>query len=392
MKRIIEFFKRKKKENTILENNFKKSELPIFFTERKIEKIYLSAFPGNKFGQFSNFFDFKYSYNLILFLDESLNSTYQDYYEKNFTNLKEKFSEKGRNFIKVPDTAESTEFIDYKYFFPDSSIHFKDFNNIRKEMYENLDQSVLRFLGYQGTIKTGFLSVYERQIVFVEKLEHETIEEFVINYIKNLGTKVKEEKVNIFYSIDNKDDPKRKEPPIEIDESTEKIVEEIQLKVQRLVETGNFFLVAPFMEMLLNQSILINAQPSSIKITSDFRIFLTNYDLEIKMNHLTKAIYFLFLKEEKPIDLNNLQQYKIKLLNLYKHISYKNSLDDMEESVDALLSPESDLIYMHLSRIKSAFIKKIDSNFAMNYYIIGTRGKPKYINLSKDLIIWEEDF
>lgn len=343
--KIFNWFKRKETKNNITPS---KIELPKFITERKIEKIYYSSFPENKFGAFSSFFNFRYSYNVILFLDESLNPAFSDYFEKNFTDLKDKFSEKERNFIKIPETTEKTDLIDYKYFFPQSNIKFKNFNSIRKEMYGNIDSSILKFLNYEGSIKTGFLSIFERNIVFVEKLEHETIEEFVINYIENLGTKAKEEKINIFYSLD-KDKSKKKEPAIEIDETTEKIVEEIQLKVQQLVETGNFFLIAPLMERLLNQPFFPKTKISQIKITSDFKILLTDYDMEIKMNHLTKAIYFLFLKEEEPIDLNNLHQYKTKLLNLYKHISYKNSLEDMEESIDALLHLESNLIYMHLN-------------------------------------------
>ncbi|KMQ64254.1 hypothetical protein ACM39_17170 [Chryseobacterium sp. FH2] len=388
MKRIIQFFRKKKKET--LATNFKKPELPPFFTERKIEKIYPIDFPGDKFGRFSNFFDFNSSYNFILFLDLTSNSDYQIYLKENFPKLQNQFSEKDRNFIQIPDYTENTELIDYKYFFPNSSTEFNNFNNISKEMYSNIDSSILQFLGYKGNIKTGFLSVYERNIVFVEKLEDETISDYVEKYILNLRTKNSEQKHTIFYSLDKENDSKRFEPSIEIDIDTEKIVEEIHLRVQKLVETGHFFLIAPLMEKLIKQPFFSNTTLSPIKITSDYQILLPDYDLEIKMNHLTKAIYFLFLHENRPIDLKQLSLYKDKLFTFYKYISYKNSLDEMEQSIDALLEPESNLIYMHLSRIKSAFIKKMDYNFAKNYYIVGSKGRPKYISLNKDLIIWEK--
>jgi len=119
-------------------------------------------------------------------------------------------------------------------------------------------------------------------------------------------------------------------------------------------------------------------------IAEDYKITLTDYgEIEIKMSHLTKSLYFLFLLK-REVHLDELKKHKETLFLIYKHISYQEDFDRMEESVDKLLRNENNEIYIHFSRIKSAFCKVIDQEIAKNYYIVGGKGQPKRIDLGKD--------
>lgn len=459
MKIFTNWFKRNKKVKLNLSVSSPKKEFPKFLTERKIEKIYHSAFPGNKFGLYSDFFMINWKNNLTFFLDKTENRSYSLFFKNYFDKVKEEFQEKGRNLIIIPEKIDQNIEIPYQYFLPFINKDFAGFENIKKDdfnryeqilvkyldelmgeeariksifdgdkmyirnpkartgqynknfkdspfqniistkkekTFESFDEMILDFIGYKGDAKSGFLSFYRGEIYFVEKLDDESIEYFVSEYIKHIPTDEEWDRERgrsmIFYSVDKDTDPKNKVPTIEIDEETEKMVDEISEKMEKIIASGQFFLVAPLIEKILKNGLNTLVKPSPIKITSDFKIILTHYDnIEIEMSHLTKAVYLLFLQNSERISLQKLHQYRNELLDLYKKISYKNSIEEMEKSVDAVVDIETKQIYMHLSRIKSAFYKKISFSMASEYCVLGSKNKPKFIPIERNLIIWEED-
>lgn len=448
------WFKRNKKVKPNLETT-PKEELPKFLTERKIEKIYPSAFPGDKFGLYSDFFMINWKNNLTFFLDKTENRSYSLFFKNYFEKVKEEFQEKGRNLIMIPEKIDKNIDIPYQYFLPFIKSDFTGFKNINKydfnryesifvnnlknlmgdealfkhlfdgkEMYitkpelrkgkynesfnnspfqniisiekdkifENFDEMILDFIGYKGDAKSGFLSFYDGEIHFVEKLDDESIEHFVSEYIKHIPTKEEWERGKdiIRYSIENLD-TENKIPPIEIDAKTQEMVDEIEQKMEKIINSGHFFLVAPLIEKILEKGMKTLTEPSPIKITSDFKIILTHYDnVEIEMSHLTKAIYLLFLQNNERISLHKLHQYRNELLDLYKQISYKNSVEEMEKSVNAVVDINTKQIYTHLSRIKSAFHRKVSFSIASEYCILGFKNEPKFIPIDRKLVIWEE--
>ncbi|MGY0408851.1 MAG: hypothetical protein ACWIPJ_10950, partial [Polaribacter sp.] len=207
--------------------------------------------------------------------------------------------------------------------------------------------------------------------------------QFVTDYLKFLTI----DKGNtIFYSI-GKDESK--EPNIELDEDTQATLNKIEAHLKTLKQSGQFFAIAPKVEQLVKKYIglggkQIESRISTLYIDKEFRIFLPEYNnIEIKLAHLTKAIYILFLKHPNGIHLADLKEHKQELFTIYKNISYKISLDKMEASIDDLFTKEN-AIFVHLSRIKSAFVKQFTDTYANNYYIQGEKGKEKYILLAKD--------
>lgn len=173
---------------------------------------------------------------------------------------------------------------------------------------------------------------------------------------------------------------------LNLDEETKKIVSDIGAKLRELNESGNFLLALPLLEKHINrikEQTIIPLSP--VHIDEHFRIFLPDYNnQEIKLNHLTKSLYFLFLME-REIKLEDLFLYREKLFHIYKNISYQENMTKMLESIDKLIKNEQSEIYTHFSRIKSAFCKVMDENIARNYYIVGGKGQPKRIDLDMSL-------
>lgn len=128
---------------------------------------------------------------------------------------------------------------------------------------------------------------------------------------------------------------------------------------------------------------------SPLYITKDYQIYLPDYQTTVEMSHLTKAVYLTFLKEKKPIDLNNLHQYSDTILHFYQSISYRNSLLAMRQTIATLTDLKTRNIYVHLSRIKSAFRDKLPDSVSLYYYVEGPKNEPKRIKLNRKRVIWE---
>lgn len=178
---------------------------------------------------------------------------------------------------------------------------------------------------------------------------------------------------------------------IQTDKEALLLVADIKIQIEKLVALKQFLLIRPYLENLIENDIGDKIKPSPIRITENFRILLPYYNnMEIKMSHLTKAIYLFFLQNPKGVYLHHLPKYRNEILSLYKQISYKNSIESMEKSIDNVVNMKTKLIYVHFSRIKKAFSEKLPPVLARGYYIISDKKQGiKYINIDKALIIWE---
>ena len=85
-------------------------------------------------------------------------------------------------------------------------------------------------------------------------------------------------------------------------DETKRLSEEIQVRVQRLRILG---VSETAIRSLLDEPVVI----SRMIITKDFRILLPDYDMEIKMTPLVKAVYFLFLMHPEGIQFFQLRSY-----------------------------------------------------------------------------------
>ena len=137
---------------------------------------------------------------------------------------------------------------------------------------------------------------------------------------------------------------------------------------------------------LINQSVKL----SHLRITKQFKIFLTDYDNEeIKMGPLPKTVFLFFLRHPEGVMFSHLQNYREELLRIYGQVCTNDDPRKMEDSIDRLINPFDNSICEKCANVKKAFILKIADNSASNYYISGAQGEKKLIPIDRSLVEWE---
>ncbi len=128
---------------------------------------------------------------------------------------------------------------------------------------------------------------------------------------------------------------------------------------------------------------------SRLSITTSNRIFLTDFDnREVKMDDLTKALYFFFLRHPEGARLKELQDHEPEILRIYSGITGRDDPDKIRESVHNLLDPFANNLNVSLSRIKKAFRDVVGDRIARFYYISGSPAQPRTLPLDRDLVLW----
>jgi len=128
---------------------------------------------------------------------------------------------------------------------------------------------------------------------------------------------------------------------------------------------------------------------SRLTITKGGTILLTDYNKEVKMEPLTKAVYLLFLKHPEGIAFKALPDYRKELAELYTTIKPLGLNDRVIKSIEDVTNPLLNSINEKCSRVKAAFLSEVDASLADQYYITGKGGEPKKVTLPRKLIIWE---
>ena len=128
---------------------------------------------------------------------------------------------------------------------------------------------------------------------------------------------------------------------------------------------------------------------SRLTITKEGSVMLTDYNKEVAMEPLTKAVYLLFLKHPEGIAFKELPDYRDELLELYAKIRTNGINDRVVKSIEDVTNPLLNSINEKCSRIKAAFQTAVDASLADQYYITGKSGEPKMVMLPRKLVVWE---
>ncbi len=128
---------------------------------------------------------------------------------------------------------------------------------------------------------------------------------------------------------------------------------------------------------------------SRLTITKDGTVMLTDYNKEVRMEPLTKAVYLLFLKHPEGIAFKALPDYRKELAELYTIIKPLGLNDRVIKSIEDVTNPLLNSINEKCSRVKAAFLAEVDASLADLYYITGKGGEPKKVALPRRLVIWE---
>jgi hypothetical protein len=323
--------------------------------------------------------------NVVIFFDRNNNKGSINYFQNNLLTIKEQFQQKGKHFVLVEEMTNVivTNALSYQFpFLTDSNL--KDFS-ISQHLFNA--ENLLNILQYKGSIIRGLI-FFDNGINIVELNSSDTIllADFLSGYLQYLD---KKESVNasICFSLMEIDD----DEDIQIDLITQEEIRTVIQTLDKMKDKGTFLFMLPILKKYIQTHSLQANTPllSRLYVDEEFRLILPDYNyMEIKLNSLAKAIYLLFLLHSEGIHLKEMEEYEDELMKLYLSVSNQTDIEKMRESVKEIVNPNSNAIYMHLSKIKSAFTKAFCYELASHYYINGNKNEKKRIALQTNLISW----
>ena len=161
------------------------------------------------------------------------------------------------------------------------------------------------------------------------------------------------------------------------------LVEEIKERIRKLKDYG--------MSEKELTSLLETEQPLlKLTISRNYRLYLGEQRVEIRMEPLVKAVYLLFLRHPEGIIFKDLPDYRQELTKIYSDVRPWGLTDRAIQSIEDVTNPLLNSINEKCARIKKTFLGVMGSDMAEHYYIKGTRSEPKKISLPRDLVVWEE--
>ena len=160
------------------------------------------------------------------------------------------------------------------------------------------------------------------------------------------------------------------------------LIEEVKHNIHKLKEYG--------LSEKDIASLLRSEQPLlELTVSKDYRLFLGEKHTEVCMEPLVKAVYLLFLKHPEGIVFKNLPDYRKELTYLYDKVRPWGLTERTLQSIEDVTNPTLNSINEKCARIKKAFLNVMQADLAEHYYIKGTRGEPKRIDLPRNLVTWE---
>jgi hypothetical protein len=162
----------------------------------------------------------------------------------------------------------------------------------------------------------------------------------------------------------------------------EVLVKEVKERIRKLKEYG--------MSEKELSSLIETEQPLlKLTVSRDYRLYLGEQRVEVRMEPLLKALYLLFLRHPEGIIFKDLPDYRQELAKIYSDVRPWGLSDRALQSIEDVTNPMLNSINEKCARIKKVFVGILGSEMAKQYYIKGTRGEPKRITLPRDLVLWE---
>ena len=160
------------------------------------------------------------------------------------------------------------------------------------------------------------------------------------------------------------------------------LLAEVKEKVQMLKELG-------MSDGEIVSSFRISQPLKKLVISKNYRLFLDEERKEVHMEPLVKAVYLLFLKHPEGIVFKDLPDYRMELADIYNKVRPWGLNERALQSIEDVTNPLLNSINEKCARIRKVFATILDSSVAEHYYIKGTRGEAKCIDLPRELVVWE---
>ena len=171
--------------------------------------------------------------------------------------------------------------------------------------------------------------------------------------------------------------------------TVEEIAEQVATLVKQLHAAGRKDLLlkaigAPLLEELRIEA--AKAKLSRLVITEDYRFILADYQKEVELQPVHKAVYLLFLAHPEGIEFKRLADYREELTKYYTATAKGLDRDKIIEGVDHLVNPLDNAINEKCSRIKKTFLDMMDE-YTASYYIISSHTQKHFEGSNR---IWYE--
>jgi hypothetical protein len=116
---------------------------------------------------------------------------------------------------------------------------------------------------------------------------------------------------------------------------------------------------------------------------------LSDYNKEVKMEPIVKAVYLLYLNHPEGIAFKCLPDYRKELADIYQKIKPFGLTERAIRSIEDVTNPLLNSINEKCSRVRAAFQSEVDPTLLEQYIITGKSGEVKKITLPRDLVVWE---
>ena len=171
--------------------------------------------------------------------------------------------------------------------------------------------------------------------------------------------------------------------------TVEEIAEQVSILAKQLHAAGRKDLLlkaigAPLLEELRIEA--AKAKLSRLVITEDYRFILADYQKEIELQPVHKAVYLLFLAHPEGIEFKRLADYREELTKYYTATAKGLDSDKIMEGVDHLVNPLDNAINEKCSRIKKTILSMMDE-YTASYYIISSHTQKHFEGSNR---IWYE--
>lgn len=336
----------------------------------------------------------------VLYVDSRIGTSH-DYIEFCWEDIMSRLERLGYSFAFLPDLVSQLSPDLMQYMFPG-----QDAGVFAEDMYQRIQD----LAGLND--KTGFLYKQGKVIYFHTLPEGpqgkiaDAIDDFIF-FLQDVQeektsdirfSKRMPEEDNIMFSRKELELPvrKRKEPEIFGDMggirfSITSEEEPLDPKAQAIIKAWEkiekeFGITLKDLEILMGYKVKL----SNLHITTAGNIILPGFSgREVKMDDITKAIYFYFLRHPEGTPLKELQSHEEEILGYYMGITGRDNPEQIRYSLHNHLNPYGNSINVSISRIKKAFKDIVGDRIAKFYYVDGRYAEPRKVALDQDFIIWE---
>ena len=177
---------------------------------------------------------------------------------------------------------------------------------------------------------------------------------------------------------------------------------EVRRLAERLVAADRKDLLLHAIGVPLLEELRIEAargKLSRLVITREYRFILEDYQQEVELQPVHKAVYLLFLAHPEGIEFKRLADYREELKGYYMQTAKLLDKEKIEDGVNHLVDPLDNAINEKCSRIKKVFLGLMDE-YRASYYIISSHTQKhiagriwyerlKVITLPRELVVRE---